>query len=157
MLYLLLKWLHILSATVLMGTGIGIAFFMLIAHLRQDVAHIAQTARTVVIADTVFTAPAAIVQLVTGLGLVHLMGLSLTTGWIFSALWLYFAVGACWLPVLWLQLKMRNLAMQAAEENQPMPNQYYKYTRYWIALGCPAFIMMLIIFYCMVFKELAFT
>lgn len=157
MLYLTLKWIHILSATLLMGTGIGIAFFMLLAHLRKDSVHIAHTARTVVIADSLFTAPAAVVQLLTGLGLLHVMKLPLSTNWVVLGLILYFAVGACWLPVLWLQLKMRNLAMQAVANQQPLPEKYFRYTRYWIALGCPAFLMMLAIFYFMVFKQLAFA
>lgn len=157
MMYLALKWLHILSATLLMGTGIGIAFFMLIAHLRKDPAYIAQTARTVVIADSLFTAPAALVQLISGLALLHVMGLPLTTPWVLYGLLLYFGVGACWLPVLWLQIQMRNLAITAVATQQPLPAKYFRYTCYWIALGCPAFAMMLVIFYYMVFKNLAFA
>lgn len=150
--YLLIKWLHILSSTLLFGTGLGIAFFMWTAHLRGDARVIAQTARTVVIADALFTAPAVVTQLVTGLWLVHLLQLPLRLHWLHMALALYLLVGACWLPVLWLQKRARDLALHAAASGEPLPAAYFRVMRWWFWLGWPAFGGVLWIFWLMVAK-----
>lgn len=150
--YLLVKWIHILSSTLLLGTGIGIAFFMWTAHLSGDVRHIALTARRVVIADAVFTAPAVVVQFATGAWLVHRLGAPYTTFWIGSALVLFFFVGACWLPVVVLQIRARDLARAAADAGAPLPEQYIRTMRWWFALGWPAFISVVVIFALMVMK-----
>ena len=152
MTYLWVKWLHILSSTLLFGTGLGIAFFMWSAHLRRDSRVIAATARTVVIADACFTAPAVLIQLGSGLWLMHLMGLPLTQRWLWWALLLFAGIGACWLPVLWLQIRARDLAMRAVERDEPLPAEYYRVMRWWFWLGWPAFLGVLAIFWLMVMK-----
>jgi uncharacterized membrane protein len=105
--YLLLKWVHILSSTVLFGTGMGIAFFQFMTWRTGDVAAIARVTRLTVIADFVFTTPAVVVQLLTGFALLHLLSLPLTTGWVLGALALYALTGACWLPVVAIQVAWR--------------------------------------------------
>lgn len=151
-LYFWLKWIHILSSTILFGTGLGIAFFMWSAHLRGDTRVIAATARTVVIADACFTAPAVLVQLGSGLWLMQVMQLPMTLFWIKSALVLFFIVGACWLPVVWLQWRARDLAEQAVAADSALPPLYYRYMRWWFWLGWPAFIGVMAIFWLMVVK-----
>ena len=151
-LYLPLKFLHILGAAVLFGTGLGIAFFMWMAHRSRDPAVVAATARTVVIADTVFTLTAVIVQPVTGYGLALALGLPLTEPWIAVSLALYVFVGCCWLPVVWVQMRMRDLAMEAARDEAPLPPQYHRLFRIWFWLGWPAFIGVIAIFVLMVWK-----
>lgn len=152
MIYLWVKWVHILASTLLFGTGLGIAFFMWMAHLRGDARVIAETARVVVIADSVFTAPAVLVQFATGLWLVHMLGLPLSQFWVRTALLLFFVIGACWLPVLWLQLRARDLARQAAAAGAPLPASYHRVMRWWFWLGWPAFLSVLAIFWLMVMK-----
>jgi len=152
MAYLWVKWLHIVSSTVLFGTGMGIAFFKWHSDRHEDARAQAAILRIVVAADWRFTAPAVIVQLVTGLWLAQNAGWSLNNGWIFWALTLYLFAGACWLPVLWLQIKMRSLAEVAAESGGALPANYHRYRRIWFALGAPAFLALLIVFYLMVFK-----
>ncbi len=150
--YLWIKWLHILSSTLLFGTGLGIAFFMWLAHRRGDVRVIAATARSVVIADACFTAPAVLTQLLTGVWLVHALGVPWTQRWLLYALVLFLVVGACWLPVLWLQWRARNLAEQADANNTPLPAEFHRVMRWWFWLGWPAFISVLAIFWLMVMK-----
>lgn len=150
--YLVVKWLHIVSSTLLFGTGLGIAFFMLGAHRSGDARFIAQTARHVVIADAVFTAPAVATQLATGLWLAHRAQLPLSTAWLQVSLALYLLVGCCWLPVLWLQVRARNLAAAAAAAGTPLPPAYQRAMRWWFALGWPAFAAVLAIFWLMVRK-----
>lgn len=150
--YFWVKWIHILSSTLLFGTGLGIAFFMWLAHLRGDVRVIAATARTVVIADACFTAPAVVVQLGSGLWLMHLMRLPWSLHWIQLALALFVLVGACWLPVLWLQVRARDLAQQAANAGTALPPAYYRAMRWWFWLGWPAFLGVIAIFWLMVMK-----
>jgi uncharacterized membrane protein len=150
--YFWVKWIHILSSTLLFGTGLGIAFFLWMAHRRGDVAVIAATARTVVIADACFTAPAVVVQLGTGLWLVHALGLPLTHAWVAKSLGLFVLVGACWLPVLWLQVQARDLALQAARDGTPLPVAYHRAMRWWFWLGWPAFLAVMAIFWLMVMK-----
>ena len=150
--YLTLKWIHILSSTLLLGTGLGIAFFMWMAHRSGDARQIAATARVVVIADALFTAPAVVVQLGTGLWLAWLLHLRLTEFWVGTALLLFFVIGACWLPVVWLQLRARDLAAQAAREGAPLPAAYHRVMRWWFGLGWPAFAAVLAIVWLMVAK-----
>lgn len=151
-LYLWVKWIHVVSSTVLFGTGMGIAFFMWMAHRRGDVRVIAATARLVVLADSVFTAPAVLVQFGSGLWLLHLTGFTLTTPWVLWALALFVFVGACWLPVVWLQWRARNLAEAAVVADVPLPAAYFRVMRWWFWLGWPAFGSVLAIFWLMVAK-----
>src|SRR5580700_9593801 len=129
--YFLLKLAHVLGACILFGTGLGIAFFMWMAHRAADVAVIAATARIVVIADTVFTAVAVVAQPVTGAVLADVLGVSLWSRWIVAALTLYLMVGACWLPVVAIQIKMRDLAAAARDAGAPLPPQYHRLFRTW--------------------------
>lgn len=150
--YMTVKWIHILSSTLLLGTGLGIAFFMWMAHLSRDARQIANTARLVVIADTIFTAPAVIVQLLSGLWMVHQLGMPLSVFWIKWSLVLFFVIGACWLPVVWLQIQTRNLAQHAVKTNKDLPPAYGRIMRWWFWLGWPAFICVIAIFWLMVHK-----
>jgi len=150
--YLTLKTIHIISSTVLFGTGMGSAFFLFMANRRKEVAGIAFATRHVVIADWLFTTPSVVIQLVTGLALMQAGGMDLTTYWIKLVLILYFVVGVCWLPVVSIQIKMRNLAKQAMDKNSELPTQYWQYDKWWILLGSVAFPIVLVIFYLMVFK-----
>jgi uncharacterized membrane protein len=151
-LYLALKLLHVLGSTVLFGTGLGIAFFMFMAHRSGDPAAIAHTARTVVIADAVFTATAVVLQPLTGWGLMAMTGVAITAFWIRATLVLYIFVGLCWLPVVWIQLKMRDIAAEAARKGKALPARYHSYFRIWFWLGWPAFIGVIAIFALMLWK-----
>jgi uncharacterized membrane protein len=150
MLELILRWLHVGGATVLLGTGAGIAFFMLMAHRTHDAKLIAHTAGVVVIADTIFTATAVILQPVTGFWLAHEVGWPLTDGWIVLSLGLYVITGAFWLPVVWIQMQMRNIARHANESEAALPQQYGRLFRLWFACGVPAFLSVLGILWLMV-------
>lgn len=145
-LYFLAKFLHILGAAVLLGTGLGIAFFMFMADWRRDVAGIAATARIVVIADFLFTAPAVALQFATGLWLARLAGHDpLGDGWLIASIVIFVLVGLCWLPVVFLQIRMRDLSAAALRDGTALPPAYRKYMRIWFALGWPAFLGVLII------------
>lgn len=140
MLYeLALRWAHIAGAAVLFGTGAGIAFFMLMAHLTRDAKVIAHVAGTVVLADTIFTATAVIAQPVTGWLLARAVGWDLTEGWIVVSLALYLLTGAFWLPVVWIQIQLRNIAQACSKDRTPLPARYFKLFRIWFACGFPAF------------------
>jgi len=148
--YFILKFLHVIGATVLLGTGVGIAFFMLMAHRTGDPALIAGTARIVVIADFVFTTSAVILQPITGALLAWSAGYSLWEGWIVASLALYVFTGLFWLPVVWMQARLRTLAEAAAEAGQPLPAAYHRLYRWWFAFGFPAFAAVLAIFWLMI-------
>ncbi|PVM91227.1 DUF2269 domain-containing protein [Caulobacter radicis] len=148
-LYLLLKAVHVVGATVLLGTGAGIAFFMLMAHRTGQPALIAHTARVVVIADTVFTATAVVIQPITGAALAHVVGYPLLSGWIGLSLVLYVVTGLCWLPVVWIQIRLRDLADAAAKAGEPLPERYHRLFRAWFVLGFPAFAAVLAIVWLM--------
>jgi uncharacterized membrane protein len=150
MLYFLLKFLHLMGATVLLGTGAGIAFFMLAAHRSGNLAVIAGVARIVVVADFVFTATAAVLQPVTGLALAWEAGYALTEGWIVLSIALYVFIGAFWLPVVWMQMKMRDLAQASLAQGAPLPERYHRLFRIWFAFGFPAFAAMLAIYWLMI-------
>jgi uncharacterized membrane protein len=149
MLFFVLKYLHLIGAAVLLGTGAGIAFFMLMAHFTRNTVVVAGVARIVVIADFLFTATAVIVQPVTGVWLASLAGYPLTEGWIVLSIALYLLTGAFWLPVVWMQMRMRNLAEEAARSGGPLPQGYHRLFWTWFAFGFPAFAAVLAIFWLM--------
>jgi uncharacterized membrane protein len=151
-LYLTLKLVHVVGAAVLFGTGLGIAFFMFMAHRTRDPAIVAATARIVVIADALFTATAVVVQPVTGWAMGLLVGFSTYHWWFRATLVLYILVGLCWLPVIWIQVRMRDLAAEAARSGTPLPPRYHAYFRAWFWLGWPAFAGVLAIFALMIWK-----
>jgi uncharacterized membrane protein len=147
-----LKLIHILSATLLFGTGLGTAFFMWRADKAGDVAAIAVTARHVVLADLLFTTPAVIVQPATGIWLALERGYDFSEGWLHAAIALYILTGACWLPVVWLQAKMRDMAEAARQSGAALPARYHRFMRLWFILGWPAFAAVLAIFVLMLFR-----
>lgn len=151
-LHLLLKLAHILSAAVLFGTGAGIAFFMLWAHRTRDPATVAAVGRIVVTADFIFTASAVVIQPVTGIALAILLDWPLTAPWLLATYALYAISGACWLPVVGIQIRMARLARAAAEAGQPLPPAYRRLFRWWFALGFPAFFAVLAIYAIMISK-----
>jgi uncharacterized membrane protein len=146
---LLLRWLHLIGACVILGTGAGIAFFMLMAHRTGKAALIAHTARIVVIADWVFTASAVIAQPITGALLAQAVGWPLSEGWVVVSLALYVVTGAFWLPVVWMQLQMRKLAEAAAANDAPLSGDYHRLFRAWFLCGIPAFASVLAILWLM--------
>lgn len=150
--YLMLKWLHVLSSVLLVGTGFGSAFYLFFANRSGDVAAQAVVARLVMRADTWFTTPAVIVQPVTGLWMAHLAGWPLSTPWLALAIALYLVAGTCWLPVLWLQARMAAMAGDAHRDSGALPPRYWRYARWWERLGYPAFAAMLVVYYPMVAK-----
>ena len=150
MLYFGLKYLHLIGAAVLLGTGAGIAFFLLLAHSTRNTAIIAGVARIVVIADFVFTASAVLVQPITGIALAAQDGYFLGEGWILLSILLYLVAGAFWLPVVWMQMRMRDLAAAAEAEAAPLPRSYHRLFRTWFAFGFPAFAAVLAIFWLMI-------
>ncbi|MFO1368055.1 MAG: DUF2269 domain-containing protein [Marinagarivorans sp.] len=151
--YELVKTLHILSMVLLFGTGLGSAFYKWMADRSGQVAHIAITNRHVVLADWLFTTPTVIFQPLSGLWMVMYLGLPLTTAWVMISLGLYALAGACWLPVVWLQIRMRQLANRAVAADQPLPAEYWLRARQWFWLGVPAFIAMVLVVALMVFKH----
>jgi uncharacterized membrane protein len=147
---LALRFAHVIGATIILGTGAGIAFFMVMAHRTGDAAIIAHTARVVVIADFVFTASAVVVQPATGLWLASEVGWPLSEGWILLSLGLYVVVGLFWLPVVWMQAQMRMLAADAAAAGTELPSAYHRLYRTWFAFGFPAFFAVLAIVWLMI-------
>jgi uncharacterized membrane protein len=146
-LYIWVKLVHILSATVLFGTGMGTAFFMLKAYLSENDQAMKVTTNSVVMADWLFTTPAVVLQLVTGLWLTSRLGIAYDSPWFVAVIFLYLFVGLCWVPVVWIQIRIRNLIADGRPRDD-----YRKLMRSWIALGVPAFTAIIGIFYLMVAK-----
>jgi uncharacterized membrane protein len=151
-LFVVLKLAHVIGACVLFGTGLGIAFFMWMANRTGDPAVIAATARIVVIADALFTATAVIAQPVTGAALAQITAVPLLTPWIEWSLSLYLLIGACWLPVVWIQIKLHTLAIEARDTGKLLSPEYHRFFRVWFMLGWPAFLGVIFIFVLMITK-----
>jgi uncharacterized membrane protein len=146
-LYLSVKLVHVIGATVLFGTGIGTAFFMLKAYLSRNEQAMTVVTRSVVLADWVFTTPAVVVQAMSGLWLAHRLGIAFDSAWFVTVVLLYAFVGACWIPVIWVQIRIRNLIAAGA-----CRDDYRGLMRIWVALGVPAFGAVLVLFFLMVFR-----
>jgi uncharacterized membrane protein len=154
MTFFTLKMLHILSMVLLFGTGLGSAFYKWMADRSGHVAHIAVTNRHVVLADWLFTTPTVIFQPISGFWMASLAGWPLSTPWIAFSLGLYVLAGACWLPVVWLQIRMAKIAAKAVAGNVALPDAYWRMARLWFWLGVPAFISMVLVVALMVFKHM---
>lgn len=152
MTYLLLKMIHIMSGAVLFGTGAGIAFFMVRAHMTKNAATVASVGSIVVLADFLFTATAVVVQPISGLGLIYLQGYGLFEPWLVAAYVLYVLVGVCWLPVVWIQMELAKLAKAAVADGTQLPARYHRLFKTWFILGWPAFAGVIGIYWLMVAK-----
>ena len=150
--YLTVKWIHILSSTLLFGTGLGSAFYMYFASRTRDPRVIAAVVRHVVIADWLFTTPSIVIQPLSGFYLLHLMSLPLRTPWVLWSLVLFVVAGLAWLPVVSMQMRMRDMACEAARGGANLPPDYQRYLRWWVALGVVAFTALVAVFYLMVAK-----
>jgi uncharacterized membrane protein len=147
---LIVKWLHVLSSTLLFGTGIGTAFFLFFVSRTRDAPPVAVVAQYVVIADWLFTATTIVFQPLSGFWLAHLMGYPLASRWIVWSTGLFVLAALCWLPVVLLQVRLRDVARQAARDDVELPRQYWHYLGWWTALGVPALFCFLAVFYLMV-------
>lgn len=150
--YLILKWLHILSATLLFGTGIGSAFYKFMTDRAGSIQAIAQTNKLVVLADWLFTTPTIILQPITGVWLALIAGYTMTSSWFVLSIVLYTIAGLCWLPVVHMQIRMRDLSLTAIKEHQLLDKRYTRLARIWFWLGIPAFTALVGVYYLMVFK-----
>lgn len=150
--YFVVKTLHIISSTILFGTGIGIAFFMFRSHFTSNIDEKFYAIRNTVMADYIFTFPAVIMQPLTGLYLIYHGAYSWNEHWLLITYALYVLAGICWLPVVWIQIQLKKIIITAQEEEQELPPLYYKLFKIWFMLGWPAFISLVIIFFLMVFK-----
>ena len=153
--FLFWKWVHILSAAVLFGTGLGIAFFMLMAHRTGNPVIIAGVGRIVIAADFLFTATAVVVQPVSGIALAALAGYSLLEDWLVVTYALYVLVGMCWLPVVWIQWRLQRLAQTAADTGAPLPDMYHTLFAWWFWLGWPAFLSVMAIYVLMLLRPVS--
>lgn len=153
MTYLFLKYLHIISAILLLGTGLGSAFYKWMADKSNNINHIAITNKNVVLADWIFTTPTVIFQPISGIWMASITDLPLTTPWIMYSLVLYVIAGACWLPVVYLQIQMQKMSHIALENNQKLPKFYNKYAKLWFFLGIPAFVAMVLVVMLMTLKS----
>lgn len=150
------KLVHILSATILFGTGIGTAFFMLWAHCFGDIKARVFIARTTVIADSLFTLPTVIIQPFSGVMLANSMGHSLTDAWLLSTYFWYGIVILCWVIVYFLQIKIHTLLLASANNNTKLDEKYKYYYCAWFILGWPALFAFIYIFYAMVRHNLGY-
>jgi uncharacterized membrane protein len=150
--YLMVKWIHIVSSTILFGTGLGSAFYMFFVSRTRDPRTIAIVVKYVVIADWLFTTPTILLQPASGLYMVHKAGFQLMSGWLLWSIALFLLAGAAWLPVVWMQIRMRDMAHDAVHREQSLPPRYWLFLRWWVALGLVAFLALVAVFFLMVVK-----
>ena len=153
--YLIVKTLHILSSVLMVGTGFGTAFYLFFANRTRSVPAIAAVSRLVVRADWWFTTPAVLFQPASGLWLAHTAGWQWDTPWLVASIVLYAIAGACWLPVVWLQVELASMAKLAhVNGDAALPARYWRYAKRWELLGYPAFFAMLSVYFLMVLKPM---
>lgn len=150
--YLIIKTAHIISSTIIFGTGIGIAFFMFRSHFTNNMHEKYYAVRTTVLADTFFTLPAVIVQPVTGLWLISLGGFNGLDRWLVATYLIYMMAALCWLPVVWIQIQIKKILAKCIENKLELPERYYRLFKIWFLLGWPAFIGLVVVFFLMVLK-----
>lgn len=151
-LYLFIKTLHIISAAILFGTGLGIAFFMFRSHFTDDIHEKFYAVRNAVLADYIFTLPAVIIQPLTGIWLIHLAGYDWTDLWLVLTYGIYIVAGLCWLPVVWIQIQLKKMIAESVEKESELPKRYHKFFKLWFLLGWPAFLGLVAVFFLMVMR-----
>ena len=151
-LYTILKTIHILSSTILFGTGIGIAFFMVRSWFTDDIHQKLYAVRNTVLADYIFTFPAVVIQPLSGIALIHLVGFDWSAYWLMATYIIYAVASLCWLPVVWIQIQLKNMCVEAAAKGTELPERYHKLFKIWFILGWPAFLGFTFVFYLMVAK-----
>lgn len=151
-LYLTIKTLHILSSTILFGTGIGIAFFMFRSYFTDNIQEKVYASKNTVLADYLFTLPAVIIQPLSGAWLVWQSGFDWTDYWLMLTYGIYVFIGLCWLPVVWIQIQLKRILLESVNNDTPLPPRYNKLFKIWFMLGWPAFIGLVVIFFLMVMK-----
>jgi uncharacterized membrane protein len=154
---IVVKYVHVLSSTLLFGTGVGSAFYLFVTSWTRDARVVAAVAKWVVVADWIFTATTIVIQPVTGLYLAHRMQIPLSTPWLYWSIVLFVFAALCWLPVVWLQVRLRDIAAAAAAAGAPLPERYARHFATWAALGVPALVSFLAIFYMMVARQVPFA
>lgn len=150
--YFVVKTIHIISSTILFGTGIGIAFFMFRSKFTTNLDEKLYAARGTVAADYLFTFPAVIAQVATGAWLVNKSGYSWIDLWLVVTYIIYAIAGLCWLPVVWIQIQLRKILASCVENNAPLPESYHKLFKIWFILGWPAFLGLVVVFFMMAIK-----
>lgn len=150
--YLITKTIHILSSTILFGTGIGIAFFMFRSLFTDNMHEKFYAAKNAVLADYLFTFPAVIIQPLSGVALIHMAGYDWTDFWLMATYVIYIIAGLCWLPVVWMQIQLKKMVAEALESGEPLPARYHRLFKIWFLLGWPAFVGLVAVFYLMVAK-----
>lgn len=151
-LYTIVKTLHIISSTILFGTGIGIAFFMFRSYFTESIHEKLYAARNTVLADYLFTFPAVVIQPLSGVALTHMAGFDWTAYWLVMTYAIYIVAGVCWLPVVWIQIQLKKMCIDASLTGSALPARYHKLFRIWFLLGWPAFLGLVFVFYLMVAK-----
>lgn len=151
-LYTIIKTIHILSSVILFGTGIGIAFFMFRSWFTDNIHEKFYAAKNTVLADYLFTFPAVILQPISGAALVHMAGFDWADLWLVITYVIYIGAGLCWLPVVWIQIQLKNMCKEASEKGAELPERYDQLFKIWFVLGWPAFLGLVVIFYLMVAK-----
>lgn len=151
-LYTTVKTLHIISSTILFGTGIGTAFFMFRSYFTDNIHEKLYAARNTVLADYIFTFPAVIIQPVSGIALIYIAGFDWSAYWLMLSYVIYIIAGLCWLPVAWIQIQLKNMCIEASAKGTELPEKYNKLFKTWFLLGWPAFLGLVIVFYLMVAK-----
>ena len=157
--YLVIKTLHIISATLMVGTGFGSAFYLFWANRSGSVSAQSVVSKWVIKADWWFTTPAVIFQPLSGLWMLHQLGMPFSWDgawlWVKWTLALYVLAGVCWLPVVWLQIKMAKTAMLAHQScADKLPESYRKQQFWWELLGYPAFCATVVLYFLMVLKPM---
>jgi uncharacterized membrane protein len=150
--YSIVKTLHILSGTILFGTGLGIAFFMLRSRYTNNLHEKSYAVRTTVLADYLFTAPAVIIQPLTGVWLIWQGGYDWTEPWLVWTYLIYIVAACCWLPVVWIQIQLKKMLTRNVHTGEALPERYHQLFRTWVLLGWPAFIGLVIVFFLMVMR-----
>lgn len=150
--YAWFKILHIISAAVLFGGGLGVAIYLLYVNQQKNLALIAQASATAVSATWLFTVLAAFVQAITGFVLVGLHGYASSTMWILGSILGFLVTGILWLPIVCLQIRCRDLAVTALQTNTPLSAEYRRCYRTWCCLTLLVWVVLVVVFYLMTNK-----
>jgi uncharacterized membrane protein len=148
-----IKFVHLIAAAAMLGTWLGIAVFMLLAHRSGNTSVVALTSRFAVSTEFIVMVAAVALQPISGFALAWAIGLSPTDEfWIVLSLGFYVLVAAAWLAALRVEIRIRDMARQAALDGVPLPDAYRRLFRFYSALVWPALAVTAVLFALMIWQ-----
>jgi uncharacterized membrane protein len=152
-LILAIKFVHLVGAAAMLGTWLGVAIFMLLAHRSDNPSVVAVTSRFAVTVQLRVMIAAVAIQPISGFALAGAIGVSpVGEFWLVLSLPIYALIVAAWIVALRTEIRIRDLTRQAALDSVPLSEPYRALFRRYSAFTWPALAGTVVLFLLMTWQ-----